>query len=86
LRSRLSRDGRWSSQKDVFEIVREQARFRMPPPEAVGRGVSQEIHDLIAAGLEWDPDKRVLDLDRIASWVAPVTLDASASGNSLAAG
>jgi len=48
--------------------------------------VSQEIHDLIAAGLEWDPDKRVLDLDRIASWVALVTLDASASGNSLAAG
>jgi CRP-like cAMP-binding protein/predicted Ser/Thr protein kinase len=60
---------------DAFDVIREQAHFILPPREQIGAGVSQELYDVLAGGLEHDPDKRVLDLDALASWAAPVHLD-----------
>jgi CRP-like cAMP-binding protein len=62
---------------DVFEIVRELARFELPPRADIGRGISEEMHAVLAAGLQQDPDKRSLDLDRLASWAGPLDLGAS---------
>ena len=58
---------------DVFEIMREHANFVLPPREAIGN-VSEDLYAVLAAGLEHDPEKRVLDLDRLAAWAAPINL------------
>ncbi len=60
---------------DVFEIVREHASFVLPRRDDIGPGVSQEIYDVLAAGLEHDPDRRSLDLDKLAAWSAPLALE-----------
>jgi CRP-like cAMP-binding protein/predicted Ser/Thr protein kinase len=60
---------------DVYEIMREHARFVLPPREAIGTGVSEDLYAILVAGLEHDPDKRLLDLDRLAAWAAPLDLD-----------
>jgi tRNA A-37 threonylcarbamoyl transferase component Bud32 len=60
---------------DVFEIMREHARFELPAREAIAPGVSEEMYAMLAAGLEHDPEKRSLDLDRLAAWAAPVSVD-----------
>ncbi len=59
---------------DVFDIVREQERFVLPARDAIGPGISTELYDVIAAGLEHDPDKRVLDVDRLSAWAGPSRL------------
>lgn len=60
---------------DVFEIIRAHAQFVLPAREDIGEGISQEMHDVLARGLEHDPDKRSLDLQRLAMWAAPLHLD-----------
>jgi CRP-like cAMP-binding protein len=57
---------------DVIEIIREHAHLVLPPPAAIGAGISQEMHDMIVAGLEHERDRRVLDLERLATWAGPV--------------
>jgi tRNA A-37 threonylcarbamoyl transferase component Bud32 len=59
----------------IFNIVREHAHFVMPSADAIGVGVSQEMYEVLAVGLEHDPTRRVLDLDRLASWAGPVTVE-----------
>jgi CRP-like cAMP-binding protein len=59
----------------VFEIVREKALFVLPPREKIGGGVSNELHDILAAALEYDPSKRRLDLDVLAKWAAPLNVE-----------
>jgi serine/threonine-protein kinase len=59
---------------NLLDIVREQARFVLPPRQAIGSGVSQELYDVIRAGLQHDPEKRLLDLERLSSWAGPVDL------------
>ena len=60
---------------DVFEIVREHARFALPGRADIGDGISQKMHDVLAAGLEHDPDRRSLDLDELAAWSAPLAIE-----------
>jgi CRP-like cAMP-binding protein len=60
---------------DVFDIVREHARFVLPSREAIGTGVSEQMHQVLAGGLEQDPDKRVLPLEQLAAWAGPVMLE-----------
>jgi serine/threonine-protein kinase len=60
---------------DIFDIVREHTRFTMPSPNAIGAGVSQEMYEVLMAGLERDPDRRRLDLDRLTAWAGPVSLE-----------
>ncbi len=57
---------------DVLEIVRELAHFELPPRDSIGRGISEEMHAVLAAGLQQDPAKRALDVDRLASWAGPL--------------
>ncbi|HEY7284487.1 MAG TPA: protein kinase, partial [Vicinamibacterales bacterium] len=61
---------------DVFEIMREHAHLVLPPREAIGNGVSEDLYAVLVAGLEHDPAKRALDLDRLAAWAAPINLGA----------
>ena len=60
---------------NVFDIIREHARFTLPPREEIGRGISPEMHEVLLRGLAQSPDDRTLDLDKLASWAAPVDLD-----------
>jgi serine/threonine-protein kinase len=57
---------------DLFGIVEEKLGFILPPPREIGRGISEEMHAFLARGLENDPHKRVVDLDALALWAAPV--------------
>jgi CRP-like cAMP-binding protein len=57
---------------DLFGIVEEKLGFILPPPREIGRGISEEMHTFLARGLEIDPDKRVVDLEALARWAAPV--------------
>jgi eukaryotic-like serine/threonine-protein kinase len=61
---------------NVFDIIREQAQFTMPPREEIGSGVSLEMHEVLLRGLAQSPDNRTLDLDKLALWAAPVDLNA----------
>ena len=63
---------------DVFDIIREQARFTLPPRERVGSGISAEMHDVLTHALEHDPDQRTLDLDKLAAWTGPLDLERTA--------
>ena len=59
----------------MFDIVREHAHFVLPSREAIGTGVSEQMHQVLAGGLEQDPDKRVLPLEQLAAWAGPVMLE-----------
>ncbi len=60
---------------EVFDVIREHARFVLPAREEIGEGISQEMYDVLLRGLEHDPDKRSLDFERLAMWAAPLQLD-----------
>ena len=60
---------------EVFDVIREHAQFVLPAREAIGEGISQEMHDVLLHGLEHDPDKRSLDFERLEMWAAPLRLD-----------
>jgi CRP-like cAMP-binding protein len=60
---------------DAFDIIRELARFVMPRREDIGTGVSQEIYEVLLDGLEHDPDRRSVDLEKLSAWAAPLDLN-----------
>jgi predicted Ser/Thr protein kinase len=60
---------------DVFDIVREHAHFTLPGREDIGAGISPEMHDVLVRGLKHNPDERELDLERLATWAAPLDLE-----------
>jgi hypothetical protein len=60
---------------DVFDIIREQAQFMLPPRGEIGGGISPEMHEVLLRGLAPSPDDRSLDLEKLASWAAPVDPD-----------
>jgi hypothetical protein len=59
----------------MFDIIREQAQFTLPPRETIGRGISLEMYEVLRRGLEQLPDKRALDLERLAAWAAPIDFE-----------
>ena len=59
---------------NVFDIIREHARFVLPAREDIGHGISYEMYEVLLNGLERDPDKRSLDFERLAAWAAPLAL------------
>jgi hypothetical protein len=61
---------------NVFDLIREQARFTLPPRGKIGQGISREMHDALLSGLAQSAADRNLDLDRVASWAAPFDFDA----------
>jgi CRP-like cAMP-binding protein len=59
---------------DLFGIMREKLRFVLPSPADIGLGVSIEMHEFLAKGLDHRPDNRTVDLDQLAAWAGPVDL------------
>ena len=62
---------------DIFGIVGEHLRFKLPPREQIGRGISSEMREVLVGGLDASPDNRTLDLERLAQWAGPIEFDAS---------
>ena len=60
--------------RDFIEALAEKLRFVLPPPQAIGRGVSQEMHALLVRALDPHPEKRTIDLDVLARWAGPINL------------
>jgi serine/threonine protein kinase len=60
---------------DVLDIIRELAHFVLPARDDIGTGVSEEMYEVLRGGLEHNPDRRSLDLERLATWAAPLDLD-----------
>ena len=60
---------------ELFDIIREHAHFVLPGRDDIGKGVSQEMYEVLLRGLEHDPDKRSLDFEKLASWAAPLDLN-----------
>lgn len=61
---------------DLFGIIREKLRFVLPSPAEIGLGVTIEMHEFLARGLDHRPEKRTIDLDRLAAWAGPIDLGA----------
>jgi hypothetical protein len=59
----------------VFDVIREHAQFVLPAREDIGTGVSEEIYEVLLHGLQHNPDERSLDLERLATWAAPLDLN-----------
>jgi serine/threonine-protein kinase len=59
---------------DVLRVIEEKLRFTLPDARAIGRGVSGEMHAFLSSGLDSQPERRAVDLDRLAAWAAPVLL------------
>jgi eukaryotic-like serine/threonine-protein kinase len=61
---------------DLFGIIREKLRFVLPSPSEIGLGVTIEMHEFLARGLDHRPERRTIDLDRLAAWAGPIDLGA----------
>ena len=59
---------------DLFGIIEEKLKFVLPPPAEIGLGVTLEMHEFLARGLDHRPEKRTVDLDRLSTWAGPVDL------------
>lgn len=57
---------------DLFGIIEEKLKFVLPPPAEIGLGVTPEMHEFLARGLDHRPEKRTVDLDRLSTWAGPV--------------
>jgi eukaryotic-like serine/threonine-protein kinase len=53
---------------DLLGMVQEKLRFVLPPPSAIGQGISAEMHGFLLRGLDPQPEKRTVDLDTLAAW------------------
>jgi serine/threonine protein kinase len=64
---------------DLFGIIREKLRFVLPSPAEIGLGVTIEMHEFLTRGLDHRPERRTIDLDRLAAWAGPIDLGALGS-------
>jgi hypothetical protein len=60
---------------DLLGMVQEKLQFVLPSADEIGPGVTAEMREFLARGLESRPDRRTVDLARIATWAGPVDLD-----------
>jgi serine/threonine-protein kinase len=64
--------------KPLFEgrttrgLLHDKLTRRLPPANEVGPGISQELHDVLARGLQNEPENRLVSLFAISSWSADV--------------
>ncbi len=61
---------------DLLGIVKEKLQFVVPQAKEIGRGVTSEMHGFLSRGLDHRPEKRTVDLDRLATWAGAVDLGA----------
>jgi serine/threonine-protein kinase len=67
--------------RDLFGAIQEKLRFELPAAERIGRGVTSEMRDFLARGLETRREQRRVDLERIAGWAGPVDVSAIAANS-----
>jgi predicted Ser/Thr protein kinase len=68
----------------MFDVMREHANFVLPPRDAIGTGVSEEMYDVLVRGFDHDPDKRLVDLKQLALWAGSLNSEEqSATGTSI---
>jgi CRP-like cAMP-binding protein len=60
---------------DLYGVIEEKLRFVLPPATAIGGGVTDEMHQFLARGLNHRPEKRTIDLDQLAAWAGPVQVE-----------
>jgi CRP-like cAMP-binding protein len=60
------------SASDVFGIIQEKRAFLLPKAAEIGSGVTPEMYVFLAQGLEAHPEKRTVDLSRMAEWARPI--------------
>jgi hypothetical protein len=63
---------------DLLTVIEQKLRFVLPSRSKIGRGVTLEMHEFLARGLEHRPERRTIDLNRLASWAGPAALQALA--------
>jgi CRP-like cAMP-binding protein len=61
--------------RDFMSVVRSHAQFVLPEASQIGEGVSAEMHAVLATGLQHDPERRTMDLERLAEWAAPIGIE-----------
>jgi hypothetical protein len=59
---------------DLLSMVADKLRFALPPAAQIGGGVSFAMHQFLTRGLDPLPEKRLVDLHRLALWAGPVDL------------
>jgi predicted Ser/Thr protein kinase len=56
-------------------LQRQKLAFVVPPARDLGRGISEELRELIVRGLDKDPQKRLVSLSGTAAWAADLSAD-----------
>ena len=57
---------------DLFGIIGEKHSFVLPEPHQIGPGITTDLRTFLAHGLETQPEKRTVDLSRVAQWAGPI--------------
>jgi hypothetical protein len=60
------------SASDVFGIIQEKLAFELPRAADIGPGITPEMYMFLVRGLEVQPEKRTVDLTRVAEWAGPI--------------
>jgi serine/threonine protein kinase len=60
---------------DLLEIIQQKMKFALPPAEAIGGGVTSDMHLMLSQGFAYRREDRVMDLDRWSAWAGPVPFD-----------
>jgi len=57
---------------DLLGIVGEKLRLVLPAAAEIARGVTGEMHEFLARGLQSRPERRTVDLSRLIPWAGSV--------------
>lgn len=57
---------------DVFDVIQEKRAFVLPRAAEIGPGITPEMYMFLAQGLEVHPERRTVDLGRVAQWARPI--------------
>jgi eukaryotic-like serine/threonine-protein kinase len=57
---------------DLFGIIGAKHSFVLPEPHLIGPGITTDMRTFLAHGLETQPEKRTVDLRRVAQWAGPI--------------
>lgn len=67
---------RVAASDDLLGMLEQKHRFELPAAIDIGDGVSQEMRSFLAVGLARRPEERDVQLDEIAKWAGPVSVNA----------
>jgi hypothetical protein len=58
----------------LVDILSEHQGLSLPSQESIGMGIGDDLYEVLRESLQKSPSDRVLDLQRITSWVGKVDL------------